>query len=56
MEIHSDYVGALLIAGREASREGDHLFFQVLNQEGKKAISDGIITLQAPLAKGLAGT
>ena len=37
------------VAGRQAGREGDHLFFQVLNQEGKKAISEGVITLQAPL-------
>jgi acyl dehydratase len=44
------------LAGREAGREGDHLFFQVLNQEGKKAISEGVITLQAPLAQGLVGT
>ena len=37
------------LAGRKAGREGDHLFFQVLNQNGKKAISEGVITLQAPL-------
>jgi acyl dehydratase len=37
------------LIGREAGPEGDHLFFQVLNQEGKKAVSDGVITLQAAL-------
>jgi acyl dehydratase len=35
------------LAGRETGRGGDHLFFHVLNQEGKKAISEGVITLQA---------
>lgn len=35
------------LAGHEAGSGGDHLFFHVLNHEGKKAISEGIITLQA---------
>jgi len=35
------------LAGRESSKGEDHLFFHVLNQEGKKAISEGVITLQA---------
>jgi acyl dehydratase len=35
------------LAGREAGSGGNHLFFHVLNHEGKKAISEGVITLQA---------
>jgi acyl dehydratase len=34
------------LAGRESSKGEDHLFFHVLNQEGKKAVSEGIITLK----------
>jgi acyl dehydratase len=34
------------LAGREAGGTEYHLFFQVLNHEGKKAISEGVITLQ----------
>lgn len=33
------------LTGRKTDGEGDHLFFQVLNQEGKKAVSDGVIAL-----------
>ena len=35
------------MVGREAGSDGDHLFFHVLNHEGKKAISEGVITRQA---------
>lgn len=31
--------------GRQSEGDADHLFFEILNAEGKKAVSDGIVTL-----------
>jgi acyl dehydratase len=36
----------ILLECRLADKEGNHLFFHVLNSEGKKAISEGILTWQ----------
>jgi len=33
------------LEGRETDSDGDHYFFQVMNSEGKKAVSDGVITV-----------
>lgn len=35
------------LSGRKSDESGDHLFFHVLNSDGKKAISEGVITFQS---------
>ena len=34
------------LTGRKLEDKGDHLFFNILNKDGKKAISDGVVTLK----------